>query len=75
LGISYFDFDNVGYAKAETEVSSDNSALMRNTRKHENSLQRPISDMSRTLLACAASMGEAMPAEDDVRVLFDDSII
>lgn len=65
----------MGYAKAKTEESSDNSALMRNTHKHENSLQRPISDMSRTLLACAAGMGEAMPAEDDVRVLFDDSII
>lgn len=75
LGINYFDFDNVGYVKTATEVSSDNSALMRNIRKHENALQRPISDVSRALLACARGMGEAIPDEGDVRVLLDDSII
>ncbi len=75
LGVNYFDFDNVGYVKTATEVSSDNSALMRNIRKHENALQRPISDVSRALLACARGMGEQVPAEGEVRVLFDDSII
>lgn len=75
LGINYFDFDNVGYVKTATEVSSDNSALMRNIRKHENALQRPIADISRALLACARGMGESVPDEGDVRVLFDDSII
>jgi len=75
LGINYFDFDNVGYVKTATEVSSDNSALMLNIRKHENALQRPIADVSRALLACARGMGEAIPDEGDVRVLLDDSII
>ncbi len=75
LGINYFDFDNVGYVKTATEVSSDNSALMRNIRKHENALQGPISDVSRALLACARGMGEKAPDEGSVRVLFDDSII
>lgn len=75
LGINYFGFDNVGYVKTATEVSSDNSAPMRNIRKHENALQRPIANISRALLACARGMGEAMPDEGDVRVLFDDSII
>lgn len=75
LGINYFDFDNVRYVKTATEVSSDNSALMRNIRKHENALQRPIADISRALLVCARGMGEATPDEGDVRVLFDDSII
>ncbi len=75
LGINYFDFDNVGYVKTATEVSSDNSALMRNIRKHENALQGPISDVSRALLACARGMGESVPDEGSVRVLFDDSII
>ena len=74
-GINYFDFDNVGYMKTATEVSSDNSALMLNIRKRENALQRPISDVSRALLACARGMGEVIPDEGDVRVLFDDSII
>lgn len=75
LGINYFDFDNVGYVKTATEVSSDNSALMLNIRKHENALQQPIADVSRALLACARGMGEAIPDEGDVRVLLDDSII
>ena len=75
LGINYFDFDNVGYVKTATEVSSDNSALMRNIRKHENALQGPISDVSRALLACARHMGENVPDEGSVRVVFDDSII
>ena len=35
--IIYFDFDNTRYAKAATEVSSDNGAIMRNIRRHENS--------------------------------------
>ena len=75
LGINYFDFDNVGYVKTATEVSSDNSALMRNIRKHENALQGPICDVSRALLACARCMGESIPDEGDVTVVYDDSII
>ncbi len=75
LGINYFDFDNVGYVKTATEVSSDNSALMRNIRKHENALQGPLCDVSRALLACARGMGEPVPDEGDVSVVYDDSII
>jgi hypothetical protein len=75
LGINYFDFDNVGYVKTATEVSSDNSALMRNIRKHENALQAPIADISRALMACARGLGEEVPDEGPVRVVFDDSII
>ena len=75
LGINYFDFDNVGYVKTATEVSSDNSALMRNIRKHENALQRPISDVAHAVLACARGMGVDVPDEGEVSVIFDDSII
>lgn len=39
FGISYFDFDNTGYVKTATKVSSDNSALMRNIKRHENALE------------------------------------
>lgn len=40
FGIDYFDLDDArGYVKTATEVSSDNSALMRNIRRHENSLE------------------------------------
>lgn len=75
LGINYFDFDNVGYVKTATEVSSDNSALMRNIRKNENALAAPLSDVSRALLACERSMGRELPDEGGVRVVFDDSIV
>lgn len=75
LGISYFDFDDTGYVKTATEVSSDNSALMRNIRKNENALQEPLCDISRAVMACARNMGTALPDEGGVRVAFDDSII
>ena len=73
--ISYFDFDNSGYVKTATEVSSDNSALMRNVRKHENALQGAIVNTSRALLACSRALGEDIPDEGCVRVQFDDSIV
>ena len=46
FGITYFDFDNTGYAKTATEVSSDNSALMRNIRRHENALEGSLADIA-----------------------------
>ena len=73
LGINYFDFDNVGYVK--TEVSSDNSALMRNIRKNENALAALLAGVSCALLACERSMGRDLPDEDGVRVVFDDPIV
>lgn len=75
FGISYFDFDNAGYVKTATEVSSDNSALMRNIRRHENALQGALVDVARAVLAAARGMGEELPAEGAVHVTFDDSII
>lgn len=42
FGLGYFDFDESrGYVRTATEVSFDNSALMRNIRRHENVLQNP----------------------------------
>lgn len=40
--ISSFDFDGVGYVKTATEVSPDNSALMRNIRRHEHVLEKAV---------------------------------
>ena len=40
FGINYFDLENVGYVKTATEVSADNSALMRNIRRHERARGR-----------------------------------
>lgn len=75
LGTNYFDLDNVGYVKTATEVSSDNSALMRNIRKNENALQGALADVSRAVLSCGRLMGEALPDEGDVSVIYDDSIV
>lgn len=59
-GITYFDFDNTGYVKTATEVSSDNSALMRNIRRHENALEQSLAGIAHEgKRAGGASSGEA----------------
>ena len=75
LGVNYFDLDNVGYVKTATEVSSDNSALMRNVRKNENALKGALAGVAHALLACARHMSEGLPDEGGVSVIYDDSIV
>ncbi len=76
FGISYFDMDESrGYVKTATEVSSDNSALMRNIRRHENSLEGSIVSIARAVMHASRSFGESIPNEGEVRVQFDDSMI
>lgn len=76
FGISYFDMDESrGYVKTATEVSSDNSALMRNIRRHENGLEGSIVSIARAVMHASRSFGESIPDEGEVHVRFDDSII
>ena len=75
FGIDYFDFDKAGYVKTATEVSADNSALMRNIRRHEHALEGAVAGICRALLAAERRLGVALPDEGAVRVTFDDSII
>ena len=76
FGISYFDMDESrGYVKTATEVSSDNSALMRNIRRHENSLEGSIVSIAKAVMHASRSFGESIPDEGEVHVQFDDSII
>jgi hypothetical protein len=75
LGVNYFDLDNVGYVKTATEVSSDNSALMRNIRKNENALTGALVDVSKAVMACERHMGASLPDEGNLSVIFDDSIV
>ena len=76
FGLTYFDIDDAGGVKTATEVSSDNSALMRNIRKHENLLEGAIAQISRAVLFCARThLGEQLPEEGNITVQFDDSII
>lgn len=75
FGINYFDLENVGYVKTATEVSADNSALMRNIRRHERALEGAIAGICRALLAAERALGVGLPDEGLVRVTFDDSII
>ena len=75
LGTNYFDLDNVGYVKTATEVSSDNSALMRNIRKNENALSGALAGVAHALLACERGFGKSLPDEGDVTVIYDDSIV
>lgn len=75
FGINYFDLENVGYVKTATEVSADNSALMRNIRRHEHALEGAIAGVCRALLAVERALGVELPDEGGIRVTFDDSII
>lgn len=76
LGLGYFDFDESRrYVKTATAVSSDNSALMRNIRRHENAMEGSICGIARAVMAVSRGFGESVPDEGGVRVQFDDSII
>ena len=61
--------------KTATEVSSDNSALMRNIARHEHSLEASLVGISHALLHMVRTFGDSLPDEGEVRVQFDDSII
>ncbi|MBQ3267764.1 MAG: hypothetical protein IJH08_07595 [Atopobiaceae bacterium] len=76
FGLGYFDFDESrGYVRTATEVSSDNSALMRNIRRHENALEGAITGIARAVMAVSRGFGEGIPDEGSVHVMYDDSII
>lgn len=76
FGLGYFDFDETrGYVRTATEVSSDNSALMRNIRRHENALEGAITGIARAVMAVSRGFGEGIPEEGCMRVQYDDSII
>ena len=75
FGLTYFDFDGKGYVRTATEVSSDNSALMRNIARHEHVLEQSIVGIARALLHIARGFGVDLPHEGDLEVMFDDSII
>lgn len=75
FGISCFDFDGVEYVKTATEVSDDNSALMRSLWRYEHVLEKVVIWVCRAIMAAKRSLGVSLPDEEDVRVNFDDSII
>lgn len=75
FGITYFYFDEAGNVKTATEISSDNSALMRNIRRHEHVLEKAVVRICREAMAASRSLDVNLPDEDDVRANFDDSII
>lgn len=77
FGQDYFALDKKAGLKTATEVSADNSALMRNIRRHENSIAQGIVSVASALLHCAR-IHLGAPVEEDfgkVEVRFDDSII
>ena len=76
FGLDYFDYDEGGHGvKTATEVSSENSCLMRNIARHEHALEVSLAGISRAFLHCARAFGEGLPDEGSVSVNFDDSIV
>ena len=68
FGLGCFDFDGAGYVKTATEVSADNSALMRNIRRYEHALEGAIAGICRAVMAASRSLGVELPDEGEVRV-------
>lgn len=77
FGQNYFVLDKGSGLKTATEVSADNSALMRNIASHEESIAVGIADIITALLTCCRIHGVA-DIEDDfgnVNISFEDSIL
>lgn len=76
FGQDYFDLDRAGGIRTAREVSSTQSALMRNVRKHENLLRVSVQQVLGSALWCARELlGEPVGDFGAVTVDFDDSII
>lgn len=77
FGSQYFQPDKSGGLKTATEVSADNSALMRNIRNHENALGKELGKLLTALVDCARIHCGAQVAEafEPVTIVWDDSII
>ena len=77
FGSQYFQPDKAGGLKTATEVSADNSALMRNIRNHENQLGKELGRLLTSLCECARVHCGAPVEEgfEPVAVVWDDSII
>lgn len=76
FGEQYFQIGKTGGLMTATEVVSDNSTLMRNVRKHENSIGKAITDIVTGLLSCADANGFADLGDFGVvNIKFDDSVI
>lgn len=76
FGSSYFDINKSGGIRTAEEVSSGNSELMRNIKRHENGIGAALASMFHALLAIERNkMGVALEDEGVIRVSFDDSII
>lgn len=75
FGLNYFDIDESGGLKTATEVSADNSQLMRNLRNHESIIQGAVETVAAGVLKCAEAIGEKLPEPGKIEMRFDDSII
>lgn len=77
LGDDYFTLDSRTGMITATQVISEQSALFRNLRKHENVLEPAIQTLVRGILTLARTV-KGLPIPEDsgeIRVNFDDSII
>lgn len=77
FGSQYFSPDKSGGLKTATEVSADNSALMRNIRNHENAIGKGLSILLTSLCTCARIHCGAQIEDtfDQITIQWDDSII
>lgn len=76
FGLTYFDIDTSGGIRTATQVSTDNSQLMRNIRKHENRIEEAVVQICHAVLQCGRAFLDAPQGDEGrISVMFDDSII
>lgn len=71
-----FSFDAAGGIKTATEVVSENSKTFKTKKSHENVIEAGLTDLIEVMGIVAAAYGlYTPPAEYDVNIAFDDSIV
>lgn len=76
FGEKYWSFENKAGLKTATEVSSDNSTLMRSIKKHENSIETTLIAFLRGVIALKERIsGISFGDIGEVTINWDDSII
>lgn len=76
FGQDYFSFDRASGLKTATEVVSDNAALMRNVRRHENAIEAALTSVVRAAYATEEALnGRPLAEVPHPSVTWDDSVV
>jgi A118 family predicted phage portal protein len=75
FGPNYFSYSRQQGLRTATEVSSDNSQLFRNVRKHEQQVGKALKRLFAGAYASECALCGVAPTSVDVDITWDDSIV